>query len=211
MAFKKRDADVRKPEMISLIDAVFLLLIFFLVASISGAQKATSQADRQADVVVDIGKLELARNLPRPAVTMPVPLDKAFPHLLVQVQEVEGYTDSLVFFLLDEQVNTMEDVEREPSEIAFGFPGVYFGRRGPYPFQDRRGYGVPGAVQRIADRIDFLQNNVHPDPKVELRAHKRVSYGQIVSIFRLCEEKGVKGLEVWVLKGRSKTVSEGGE
>ena len=119
--------------------------------------------------------------------------------------------DSLVFFLLDKQINTMEDAERDTTEIEFGYPGIYFGRRGPYAFQDRQGHGMPGAIKRIADRIDFIQNNVHPDPKVEIRAHKRVSYGQLVSIFRLCEEKGIKGLEFWVLKGRSKTVSAGSE
>ena len=210
MAFKKRDAEVRKPEMTSLIDAVFLLLIFFLVASISGAQKAASRAERQEEVLVDIGELELARNLPRPAVTAPALSDTLF-HLLIQVQEVEGVQDSLVLFLLDEQVRTMENMESDTTETEFGYPGTYFGTRGPYAFQDRQGHGVPGAIKRIADRIDFIQNHVHPDPKVEVRAHKRVSYGQLVNIFRLCEEKGIKGLEFWVLKGRSKTVSAGSE
>ncbi len=198
MPFKK-EIEQRKIPLTSLIDIIFLVLIFFLVSSLGGFQNSSGAPSEEA------GLPSVEIDLPRPISSNPQALNKPAADLLIRIQKVAdaiSFKDSLYFYLLDKKAPTVAKAQIDTSKILLGLAGDYASERGPHPLQNRSGKLVPGGLNILADRLDFIQNNLKPYPRVEIMAYRNTKFSSIVEIFKICRIKGINEVKFWVLKGK---------
>ena len=205
MAFKK-EIKLRKVPLTSLIDVIFLLLIFFLVSSLEGFLKASGEISNESGVPNE------AEELPKPVSTIQPDPEKPFPDLLIRIQKVgenDSIGDSLEFYLLDKFVKTVKNTKEDTTTIYFGAAHNYRERRGPYSLQMKNGEVILDGIKKIADRIDFIKKQLTPYPEIEISAFRKTKFGSIVQIFKICRERDIREVKFWVIKGREKVSGKG--
>ena len=146
----------------SLIDIIFQLLIFFMVALALGTVEQKTRADAEGVEKEDLPQMP---GMTRLGEALDIVPETILIHVGEDVDdEVKG---DLVVYLLDYETQTIKEAKEDTLH-----------RVGPFSWEK--------AYQKIAKKLQFARDFNEPLPRVEMRAYEGTPYGNVLDIMNLC-------------------------
>jgi biopolymer transport protein ExbD len=183
MAFQRYESH-RSQELISLVDIVFLLLLFFLVTFSFTLAGDVSDAKIYSEV-----------DLPKTATELPVIKDDVLQNLMIQIipDSSGGAASRLAFVLWPSfedtlQMTRMQAFRRAILDSTFEsfpqdfllMPAAEFNRSAPCTL-------ISNSIARFIEKEKFYHNNSHPI--VEVRADRNTEFRIINFIMNTCSDQ----------------------
>lgn len=202
----------RKPELVSLMDLVFILLIFFIVITVSASIYVSHESEKPSR------KAE-AGNVPRTSPRENLPIASAgeaeqiVDGLLLRFKtNGEDALSLYLHYAAGEDSLTISDLEEEEerlNSLSLHNPGTLepatleeLAAIGPFAIDRNSDTLREDIRQKITERIQEQKGPLKEDILLEIRAPEFVKFGLVADIFAICKAEGtrVKNISFWVSK-----------
>lgn len=164
---KMKDEQIPKAQWTSLIDIIFQLLIFFMVTMALGTLQEQAAAAVKGEEKKDLPKLPPVEKL-----ATPQEISEGF---LLHIDELneKPFNGELGAYILDPECPSVDDAR-----------GDSLGRHGPYT--------LGKAKRELQKRIEDMIFRGEPPPRLEIRAHQKTPFGDILDIMEFCDADSIE-------------------